>query len=78
MNELEKLFVKKQAVLCVRETTTKITQYNCFGDKISEDITETSSFYTLKEEEDGRFNWVKGRCEGNDIHATDETGKENL
>ena len=63
MSELEKLLAKTHPVLCVEETTKKITKYNCFGDKISEDITETSSFYTLAEDENGRFNWVKGRSE---------------
>ena len=62
MTDLEKLVAKTQKALCVEEITTKISYYNCFGDKIDEDVKTTSSFYTFKEDAENLndIGWVKG------------------
>ena len=64
MTDLEKYLAKLDAVVRVEEVTTKITCYNCFGDKVDERVKTTSSFYTLrKDKETGMYNWVKGNEE---------------
>ena len=64
MTDLKELFAKAQNKFCVVETTTNTSYYNCFGDKINEDIKTTSELYILKEDkETGVFNWVKGDTE---------------
>lgn len=64
MTDLEKLLAKTQKKFCVKETTTKTSCYNCFGDKIDEDIKITSVLYTFKEDkETGIYNWVIGDTE---------------
>ena len=61
MTDFEKLAAKTHNAFCVEETTTKTSYYNCFGDKIDEDIKTISSLYTFREDkETGMFNWVKG------------------
>lgn len=61
MTDLEKLFAKTQNKFCVEETTTKTSYYNCFGDKIDEDIKITSALYIFRENKElGMFSWVKG------------------
>ncbi len=65
MTDLEKLAAKTQKVLCVEEVTTKISYYNCFGDKIDEDVKTVSSFYTFKDKEEAEnlndIGWIKGQ-----------------
>lgn len=64
MTDLEKLVAKTQNVLCVEEITTKTSYYNCFGDKINEDIKTTSSFYTFRNSNTlNEIGWVKGNEE---------------
>lgn len=64
MTDLEKLLAKTQNVLCVEEITTKTSYYNCFGDKINEDIKTTSSFYTFRKCNTlNDIGWVKGNEE---------------
>ena len=62
MTDWEKLVAKTQKVLCVEEITTKISYYNCFGDKIDEDVKTTSSFYTFKKDTENLndIGWIKG------------------
>lgn len=60
MTDLEKLVARTKSVLCVEETTTKITYYNCFGDKINEEINTATEFYTYNTSESG---WIKGKGE---------------
>ena len=61
MTDLEKLYAKTQNKFCVEEITTKTSFYNCFGEKIDENIKTTSEIYILrKDNETGMFNWVKG------------------
>ena len=61
MTDLEKLYAKTQNKFCVEETTTKTSYYNCFGEKIDEDIKTTCELYIFKQDkETGMFNWVKG------------------
>lgn len=62
MTDLEKLAAKTQNKFYVEETTTKTSYYNCFGDKIDENIKIiSSSIYIFKEDkESGMFTWVKG------------------
>lgn len=61
MTDLEKLYAKTQNKFCIEETTTKTSYYNCFGEKIDEDIKTTSTLYTFKQDkESGVFNWIKG------------------
>lgn len=63
MTDLEKLVAKTQKTLCVKEITTKISYYNCFGDKIDEDVKTESSFYIFKEDAESikDIGWVKGQ-----------------
>ena len=64
MTDLEKLAAKTQNAFCVKETTTKTSYYNCFGEKIDEDIKINSELYTFKKDkETGMYNWVKGNEE---------------
>lgn len=64
MTDLEKLVAKTQNKFCVKETTTKTSYYNCFGDKIDENIKVTSELYLFKEDkETGIYKWIKGNEE---------------
>ncbi len=62
MTDFAKLVAKTKKVLCVEEITTKTSYYNCFGDKIDEDVKTASSFYTFKEDAENLNNtgWIKG------------------
>ena len=61
MTDFEKLVAKTQNKFCVEETTTKTSYYNCFGDKIDENIKITSELYIFREDkETGIYKWVKG------------------
>ena len=61
MTDLEKLFAKTQNKFCVEETTTKTSYYNCFGEKIDEEIKTNCVLYTFREDkETGMFDWVEG------------------
>ena len=57
MTDLEKLIAKTQNAVCVEETTTKHTYFNCFGDKVDEKITTESEVYIFDEK---KAEWVKG------------------
>ena len=57
MTDLEKLIAKTQNAVCVEETTTKHTYFNCFGDKIDEKTTVVSEVYIFDEK---KAEWVKG------------------
>ena len=64
MTDFEKLAAKTQNKFCVEETTTKTSYYNCFGDKIDENIKVTSELYIFREDkETGIYKWVKGVAE---------------
>ena len=64
MTDLEKLYAKTQNKFCVEETTTKTSYYNCFGEKIDEDIKINSVLYIFREDkETGIYKWVKGVAE---------------
>lgn len=57
MTDWEKLVAKTQNAFCVEEVTTKKTYYDCFGDKIDEQVKTTSTLYQFDKD---TSEWVKG------------------
>ena len=49
MSDIEKMLAKTRNAFCVEEITTKTTYFNCFGDKIDEKTTITSSVFVFDE-----------------------------
>ena len=57
MTDIEKMLAKTRNAFCVEEVTTKRTFFNCFGDKIDEDITVNSEVFIFDE---NKIEWHKG------------------
>ena len=57
MTDIEKLVAKTRNACCVKEITTKLTYFNCFGDKIDEDTTTRTEVFVFDED---KTEWNKG------------------
>ena len=57
MTDFEKLIAKHKNRVYVEEITIKKTFYNCFGEKIDEQIANTAKFYVFDDE---KCEWVQG------------------
>lgn len=57
MTDIEKLASKYRNRVCIEEITTKRAFYNCFGEKIDEQITTASKMYVFDKD---KCEWVQG------------------
>lgn len=57
MSDLEKYIAKTQKAFCVEEVATKTTYYNCFGEKIDQQVKTSSTIYRF-DKDTGK--WEKG------------------
>lgn len=63
MSDIEKLIAKHRSRVYVEEITIKKTFYNCFGEKIDEQMANTSKFYVFDKD---KCEWVQGIGENNE------------
>ena len=63
MSDIEKLLAKTRNAFCVKEITTTLTYFNCFGDKIDEDTTTSSEVFIFDKD---KISWHKGLIDDNE------------